>query len=338
MQFFDPSPLIPSAKLLLPLLCAFSTAASGANLTVLGNIYGTGTGGAPYFESFEAFQVGTPEQAKFEGSSDNGPSRSTLKASADYGTLKVSGTTDLSLGSFSSGSAESEAYADWIDKLNFAALGYSGTGYASVTVAASGLLAAAGAPGNFDSYLQTDASIQMLFGNYLISGIQRDVTTAGGGGYSTRNITARFGNSDIEPPLEFSPSGDSIFGTYTLLLPFLFGEQLDLSMRLSGSVYVSAVTADLGPGGRAGAYGYYDLGNSLYWGGINYITDSNGNRIDDFSVGSESGLDYKRSYIPSPTNQVPEPATLLLLLSMLLGIPAIAKRRDQPPKYVTVQL
>jgi hypothetical protein len=52
----------------------------------------------------------------------------------------------------------------------------------------------------------------------------------------------------------------------------------------------------------------YDLGNSVYWGGISSVTTLDGTEVN-YVLSSDSGIDYAKSYVPSP---VPEPSSVLL--------------------------
>lgn len=64
-----------------------------------------------------------------------------------------------------------------------------------------------------------------------------------------------------------------------------------------------------------------DAGNSLYWGGIRRLIDDQGNSVD-FTLSSDSGIDYRQSFIPA-TVAVPLPSGLVL---MALGLGLLATR------------
>jgi hypothetical protein len=53
------------------------------------------------------------------------------------------------------------------------------------------------------------------------------------------------------------------------------------------------------------------VSRSLHWGGIEMVSDQNGNPIDDWTITSESGFDYSKPF------GVPEPSSILLLNIML---------------------
>lgn len=71
--------------------------------------------------------------------------------------------------------------------------------------------------------------------------------------------------------------------------------------------------------GRASAS--FDLGHSLYWGGINSVT-INGVPVPDFSVSSASGTDYRNSLAP-----IPEPGALAMMLAGLGVLIGLQRRR-----------
>jgi hypothetical protein len=64
--------------------------------------------------------------------------------------------------------------------------------------------------------------------------------------------------------------------------------------------------------------------SSLYWGGIDLVTLADGRKVD-FSVFSDSGTDYARSYAPAA--QVPEPGTLALFAVAGALMTLAARRR-----------
>jgi hypothetical protein len=69
----------------------------------------------------------------------------------------------------------------------------------------------------------------------------------------------------------------------------------------------------------------YDLGNSVYWGGITSVTTLDGTDVS-YVLRSDSGIDYTKSFVPSP---VPEPSSALLLV---LGAAAVFALRLQQAK------
>lgn len=97
----------------------------------------------------------------------------------------------------------------------------------------------------------------------------------------------------------------SPFGTFTATVPFGFGATLPLYVQLEAS----AQAAFNGSQGLPNAS--FDLGQSLYWGGIIGIT-VNGAPVSGFNVSSTSGTDYRNSMAP-----IPEPGALAMMLAGL---------------------
>ncbi|MCU0775338.1 MAG: PEP-CTERM sorting domain-containing protein [Ideonella sp.] len=66
-----------------------------------------------------------------------------------------------------------------------------------------------------------------------------------------------------------------------------------------------------------------DYGSTLLWTGVSSVLDANGQLVPDWVMRSGSGFDYSRSFV----SQVPEPATVALMLAGLGVVGAAAKRR-----------
>lgn len=97
-------------------------------------------------------------------------------------------------------------------------------------------------------------------------------------------------------------------GIYTMTVPFFFGTAEGMSVNLT------AGAADMQPfGGSAND----DLAHSVYWGGISDVT-ANGVPVSSFTVTSDSGTDWSKSFVPAQTS-VPEPGTRVLLFGALGG-------------------
>lgn len=94
--------------------------------------------------------------------------------------------------------------------------------------------------------------------------------------------------------------------------PFLFKQRLHIEVA-SGGGY-----------SRGTGVVNFDLGHSLYWGGISAVYSASGATIDNFSVSSASGADYLISHIPAA---IPEPGTALLWALGLGTWPLMRRRR-----------
>lgn len=73
----------------------------------------------------------------------------------------------------------------------------------------------------------------------------------------------------------------------------------------------------------ASGSGLADLGHSFYWGGLDSVSLADGSSVA-YSVLSQSGTDYERSFAPAAA--VPEPGTLALLCAAMGALLASARR------------
>jgi hypothetical protein len=106
------------------------------------------------------------------------------------------------------------------------------------------------------------------------------------------------------------------FGTFTATVPFAFGSTMQLYVQFEGSA--QAAYNNTFPGLPNAAF---DLGQSLYWGGITGIT-VNGAPVSGFNVSSTSGTNYMASMAP-----VPEPGALAMMLAGLGVLAGLQRRR-----------
>jgi hypothetical protein len=96
-----------------------------------------------------------------------------------------------------------------------------------------------------------------------------------------------------------------------------FGSDLGFSMILTAGSF-----SDGSGGGRPGSsIVLATVSRSLHWGGIEMVSDQNGNPIDDWTITSESGFDYSKPF------GVPEPSCLLLVASALFARLAVRRGR-----------
>ena len=112
-------------------------------------------------------------------------------------------------------------------------------------------------------------------------------------------------------------------GSYSIVLPikvnFRFGSEFDFGL---GLITVAGAFAD---GLNGISYSSVDFGHTLTWGGINKITDANGNVLNGVTIASGSNFDFfAPATVPSA---VPEPETYAMLLAGLGLIGTIARRR-----------
>ena len=123
----------------------------------------------------------------------------------------------------------------------------------------------------------------------------------GGGAFDINRSAQLFnGNLTFGAP-EYR--GDA-FGTYSAAVSFQFGIAAPLDVELFGLAQSAYNISGSSPG-----HASFDLGHSLYWGGISNVSVG-GQPISNYSIASASGTDYSRSFAPSP---VPEPGSAALL-------------------------
>ena len=96
----------------------------------------------------------------------------------------------------------------------------------------------------------------------------------------------------------------------------LYGDHVLIAqVPLNGTAYLSFDVYGyqrLDGWGGSGSSGSasYDLGNSIYWGGISQVTTLDGTPLN-VTISSSSGTDYFKSYIPA----VPEPSSVFLAMA-----------------------
>lgn len=187
-------------------------------------------------------------------------------------------------------------------------------------------LVLAGAP------LGTAATFTARFAVDLALATEADGVAWGGAALSFVPTRASFqvGDGGAEYALAFASFADgtrlvdSSFpesGWLSVSTPVVFGVPFDLTLDLETSATAYGLSI-LGVPGR-GAFDL-DLSRSLYWGGVDGVVDANGNSLA-YTLLSESGIDYTRSFVPSTA--VPEPTTYGALGAGLLALLVLGRRR-----------
>ncbi|WP_056394078.1 PEP-CTERM sorting domain-containing protein [Massilia sp. Root418] len=113
---------------------------------------------------------------------------------------------------------------------------------------------------------------------------------------------------------------DLLFSTpasFAVRADFRFGVAFSLGLALDTQTSAYGVT------GESMAAVFAD--KSAYWGGIDSIFTTQNDRVLDYALTSDSGIDYRQSFLPSA---VPEPATSIMC-ALGLGIMALHRRRSR---------
>lgn len=109
-----------------------------------------------------------------------------------------------------------------------------------------------------------------------------------------------------------------------LRIPIVFGYATLISMQAQAFAQASLFT-DWGGSGVT-ADGAVDFSHTIRWGGITGVFTNDDQRIDDFTVASDSGFDFARAY-PTAGGAVPEPATWGLMIAGFALTGAALRRR-----------
>lgn len=119
-------------------------------------------------------------------------------------------------------------------------------------------------------------------------------------------------------------SAESGLGLFTYFVDFIFGQAFTLNMELS--IYANSGVANL-----ASAFAEVDATRSLDWAGIQSIS-FNGIELDDYTLTSLSGTDWRNSLVPAPPAAVPEPGSLALTGLALALLAALFVRGNVPSR------
>jgi hypothetical protein len=96
-------------------------------------------------------------------------------------------------------------------------------------------------------------------------------------------------------------------------LSFVSGAPFNFQMELRAEAVGSTGNGD--PAAIAFANGTSNFGHTLSWGGIDSVTDANGNPVTGWTITSDSGFDYTQPFV-----DVPEPSTFAFLAVALPGL------------------
>ena len=268
-------------------------AASGASASVFvsgSSVNDTKSGGATGVQASAAQTVPSPAGDVF------------VSAQASSGSASL-GMAGVARSTGAPGGVQARASATWAD---------------SFTILAPGMAAgmAAGATGTFSGAVEVSGDLSFSFIGRVYAdtfvGATVDIfpgTGFNGGRTVVTGGARRFGGYDI---------ADGVFGTERFSLvfgsvPFTFGQRIDLSLSMTMVAAIDVI--DAGSTGRADA----SYGHTLTWGGLSEVRDAGGQRVLGYSAPSQS---FEFNYAP-----VPEPTASLLLISGLVGLAGVIKRR-----------
>lgn len=114
-----------------------------------------------------------------------------------------------------------------------------------------------------------------------------------------------------------------------LVTEFVFGSTLPFELLMvAGAQGFGGVDSDSGTDLYANATASVQALNSAYWGGLS-VSLLDGTDVSDYDFSSGSGTDWRRSFVPTPPSDVPEPSTWALLLAALGGLLLRVRSRTQ---------
>lgn len=236
--------------------------------------------------------------------------QSTASGSVSGGVLKASASTEFTEGPLITSAG---AFAQWSDSftINVAGVAVGTPLHVQYSMLVSGNTSLAYHPaagsGPYDFWqAATSWNLNHYIGNstFRLNVIHRDEILDNGTTTSVSTVNDQLANPYGLFTFDGWLPANMVLYTYT---------GLNVSTQLGRTAQVAS--------GKA----VVDLGHSTYWGGINSITLADGSVVS-YSVTSESGTDYSRSFIPDA--QVPEPGSLLLFPSAL-ALLALSRRRKQ---------
>lgn len=113
---------------------------------------------------------------------------------------------------------------------------------------------------------------------------------------------------------------------------FIWGETINLTAELS--VGCGVIESDEEPNSFASCY--VDAFRSSYWAGLSGL-QSNGILVTDYTIETDSDLDFTRSLVPAISTPIPEPATLAVFSLGLLLLGTVI-RSNNPHQRSSQQL
>lgn len=215
-------------------------------------------------------------------------------AKVDYGILKLSAASAVT----NTGFSQAQSSISFVDELTFSNSGLTGQlGFLTASVLVS-------------------ATSGAIHGGTFLGGPSAGTAQTNWDLVVTAdsNPVLKLQKSLWESPAFYSekvndaPGG--VTGAFTVQIPFRFGTPLSLSAGASANSFAEYATASA----------FSNLGNSIYWGGIQSVTVDG--TVVPYSLFAASGTDWTRSMAP-----VPEPSTYGMLLAGIGMLAFVVRRR-----------
>lgn len=121
-------------------------------------------------------------------------------------------------------------------------------------------------------------------------------------------------------------------GVWVITLDFVYGTPIHISILGDIVAEASALACNSGACNYPSSVieAIADFSHTIHWNGILGLTDSNGNPVNNYSVNSLSGFDYRNSALAA-NNTVPEPSTILLVVFGFALLWLQTRRQASPP-------
>lgn len=155
----------------------------------------------------------------------------------------------------------------------------------------------------------------------------------GGIGASTLEVFTQLGED--ERRVQYSTPGHESFEDYEYLISnspgalvhlttsFVFGQAFELELSIFS---MSSGIEEFDPL-ITGAHFDATSEFALLWAGVSSVTTVDGRSVSDYLIRSETGIDYRPSFLPPPSTPIPEPATYSIAGALALATLCLARRK-----------